>query len=310
MKLIIYYLAIIFTLISQSSGRDADWFSRRLNDLENTLKIENTNDRIFSLSQFMSIASHGEMDEEREMIFKRAQTELLAIPGHAKCFQNKIEEMRVGVLVDSKKTPETLQEMQNNGEKIFWEAEYLSFSTAALRTLRFMPSAETVSVLGHFLNDPESLDGKTLLGNDVVRPGDDFQKRPANAEQAADSIRKLGIEHPPFKNIDGKIMAEEVEAWKEWWNEVKDGKRTYRFIGSKIEYGPDGPASQDVIQRVERDQKRDDERKTGVRKSSTVTEANSSAGSAAKPLSIAGIIAACILIAGVSWYYLRGRRAA
>ncbi len=269
-------------------------------------------DQITYLSDLL-FALHGTYrSEQTEDIRNEATTLLLSIPGHAKYYQDKIEEMRAAVLADSKIPLEEIAKMQDRGQKINWEAEYLSYSTASLRTLRWMPSAETVSVLGHFLNDPEGRDGKTLLGNNVVHPGDDFQKRPANAEQATESIRLLGIEHPPFRNIDGRITDEEVDAWRDWWNEVKAGKRTYRFIGSKVEYGPDGPASMEVVQKAERDQKRDVEREAGHKKSVIATDSASTPipGAVNDSLTFSGIIAACAAVAGALWYYLKRRTAA
>jgi len=310
MRYIFIYTAIIFVSISQSQGRDPEWFKRRSNDLENAIKIENMNDRINALGAFMSLGSHGEMDEEKKMIFNRAQAELLSIPGHAKYYQDKIEEMRAGVLADSKKSAAEIARMQDHGEKVFWEPVYSSYAESTLRTLRYMPSAETVAVLGHFLNDPEGRDGKTAISTPRRSPGDDFDPHPSNAEAATSSLRHLGIETPPFRNPDGAITDEEIDAWKDWWNEVKEGKRTYRFIGSKVEYGPEGPASKEVIQHAERDRKRDEERETGHRKSSTAAETGATTTVAAKPLSIAGILAAFALVGGAVWYYLRGRRAA
>jgi hypothetical protein len=65
----------------------------------------------------------------------------------------------------------------------------------------------------------------------------------------------LGIANPP---TDGAIPdrqgyfydLDKVDAWKAWWNEVKAGKRTYRFIGSSVEYGPDGPIEKDKVRQT------------------------------------------------------------
>jgi len=247
---------------------------------------------------------------ERQANFEKAQSTLLSIPGHAKYYQDKIEKMRAELLENSKKTREEIIQMHIDGKKVLDEPNYLSDSEVALRTLKFMPSAETVSVLGHFLNDPVGRDGKSLLGHPLSNPGDDFGPRLSHAEVATEMIRALGIEHPPFRDSKGTITPEEIDAWKDWWNEVKDGKRTYRFIGSKIEYGPDGPATKEVIQHAERDRKRDEEREAGHRKTSTAPETGSAVATVAKPFSLAGILAACALVGGAIWYCLRSRKAA
>ena len=247
-------------------------------------------------------------ETERQANFEKAQTSLLAIPGHAKYYQDKIDKMRAELLANSKKSDEERNRLQSEGHDVLDESTYLSDTGIAIRTLRVLPSAETVSVLGYFLNDPVLRDGKTLLGNRLI-PGD-YTPHRSNAELATDDIRQLGIEHPPFKDFKGVITPDEIDAWKDWWNEVKDGKRTYRFIGSKVEYGPDGPASKEVIKHVERDRKRDEERETGHRKSPIAPATDSPAAEAAKPLSITGILAACALIGAAVWYFLRGRKLA
>jgi len=242
-------------------------------------------------------------------VFHAAQEALLSIPGHAKYYQDKIDKMRTELLENSKRTREEIIQMHAHGKKVLDQPEYLSDTEVAIRTLKFMPSAETVSVLGYFLNDPVGRDGKTLLGRPSARSGD---SPPAlsNAQLATDVIRDLGIEHPPFRDPKGVITSEEIDSWKDWWNQVKEGKRTYRFIGSKIEYGPDGPAAKEVIQRSERNQKRDEEREIGHKKSTTAPESGSVAGVAAKPLSIAGILAACALVGAAVWYFVKGRTVA
>ncbi len=214
-----------------------------------------------------------------------------------------------GSVINSKKNPLEINKLRDEGIKVLDEPNYLSDAEVALRTLKFMPSAETVSVLGHFLNDPVGRDGKSLLGTLLKTPGADYGPRASHAELATEIIRALGIEHPPFRDIKGVITPEEIDAWKDWWNEVKAGKRTYRFIGSTVEYGPDGPTSMEVVQKAERDQKRDVEREAGHRKSLTNLEATSAAQTA-KPFSIAGILVAGILAAAAIWYYVRGKRIA
>ncbi|MEO5713196.1 MAG: hypothetical protein ABIT37_06880 [Luteolibacter sp.] len=313
----IFTIIICFIFISflQTTlmGRDPKWFENRMGDLNRAIQIPNNNERIAALGDFLDIGTVRNMDEEQKSIFYKAQAELLAIPGHAKYYQDKIEEMRKKVLIDSKRTPQELEKMQNEGQEIMWESTYEHFREISLRTLQFMPSAETVSVLGHFLDDPEGKDGKNVIGR-LIENGQDYAPRPRNAEQAAKSIRKLGIEHPPFQepgpNPHDGLFEGEVDAWQSWWSQIRDGKRTYRFIGSKIEYGADGPASKEVVQRAERDRKRDEEREVGHKKSAIAPETGSTAAVAAKPLSIAGILAACALIGGAVWYYLRGRKAA
>jgi hypothetical protein len=262
---------------------------------------------ILKLSEGLRKTSRSNMYsiEGTQEVNRLLRDKLLAIPGHAKYYQQKIEKMRSDLLEISKKNPLEVIKMQQEGMEVIDEPNYLSDTESALRTLEYMPSAETVSVLGHFLNDPEGRDGKTLLGNPRHRPGDDFPPRASNAEVATDVIRELGIEHPPFKER-GTITAEEIDAWKDWWNEVTAGKRTYRFIGSNIEYGPDGPASKEATQRADRNQKRDAERAAGHIKSEPARSATASAGNTkANSGSIVSIAAALVVLLSIAGFLAR-----
>jgi hypothetical protein len=247
---------------------------------------------------------------ERQRNFEIAQAALLATPGHAQYYQGKIEAMRAEALSNAKKTDDELFEMQANDQEVVNEWSYSSYcGTTAFPILAQMPSPETVAVLGHFLNDPEGRDGKKITGRAVVRSTG--ASLTINAEGAAKAIRNLGIDHPPFKAPVGReregLSEGEVDAWKDWWNEVKDGKRTYRFIGSNIEYGPNGPASKEAIGRAERNQKRDAERSAGHKKATSVTSPTPVITQISKPSSIAGILAACALVTAAFWYFLKGR---
>ena len=277
--------------------------------LEKSEAIEKLGEGVRKTSRLdiYSIDGTGEVSK----ILKNA---LLSIPGHAKYYQDKIEFLRVEVLANARKSDDEIGKMQDEGKNVVHESDYETFgSMIAFPTLSLLPSAESVAVLGSFLNDPVGRDGKTLLGGQRDRPGNDFPPHPCNAEMATAAIRNLGIDHPPFpvpKGRAGESMSDrEVDAWKGWWDEVKSGRRTYRFIGSSIQYGPDGPASAEIIQRVERDRKRDDERAAGRTKSSSGPESAPQATGIREPLAVAGLVAACALVGAAAWYFLRGRKA-
>lgn len=272
-------------------------------------------ERIEILGRALGVANKGGLNDEERPIFYRAQSMLLSIPGHAKYYQDKIESMRIEVLANAKKSDDEIFEMQLKDQEVVNAGTYERYGAMiAFPTLGLMPSAEAVAVLGHFLNDPEGRNGKTLLGHNRSNPGDDFGPHPINSEGATNAIRNLGIEHPPFKAPVGReregLQEGEVEAWKNWWNDVNEGRRTYRFIGSPIEYGPDGPATKEVIQRSQRNMRRDEERAVGRRKATSGVDSKSLIAKLSKPTLIAGILAACALVAGAVWYFLRGRKMA
>ncbi len=244
-------------------------------------------------------------------VFKRAQTMMLAIPGHAKHYQDKIESLRAEVLANTK-IPDEVARLQQDGKQPIHIGDYNDFRKVAFPVLGLLPSSESVAVLGHFLNDPESRDGRFMTGELI--PRNDYQHYPPNCAAAYIAIANLGIENPPGDAKPDKRLydydLDQVDAWKEWWNEVKEGRRTYRFIGSSIEYGPDGPASKEVIQRVERDRKRDEERTAGHKKSSITAESESAAFQASKPSSIAWLVASIGLCAAAVGYFVKNRKSA
>jgi hypothetical protein len=248
-------------------------------------------------------------DPARQESLEMAQSAMLATSGHAKYYQEKLESMRSEALANLDKSSDEIERMRLGG-KITELGDYDDFRQTIFPILGLLPSCETVSVLGHFLNDPESRDGRDLTG-EVIR-FTDYQHYPPNCAAAYIAIANLGIEKPPGgakpdRNAYDYNLAE-VDAWKNWWNQVKDGNRTYRFIGSPIEYGPDGPASVEVIQRAKRNMKRDEERTAGHKKSFSVGEPTSVIAQIRKPSSIIAIFIAFALIAGAAWYFLIRRR--
>lgn len=243
-------------------------------------------------------------EPSRQENFKIAQTALLAFQDHATYYQDKIESMRAEAVENAKKSYDEIRRLRNEGTAVE-QAEYENFRQNAFAVLGLLPSPQAVAVLGHFLNDPEDRD---------IKQRGDVLAFPPNCGAAARALNKLGIENPPNKNVAtdprwSEFDLREVDAWKDWWHEVKAGKRTYRFIGSDVEYGPDGPASKEVIERVGRDRKRDDERANGHPKVSTASEATPIGSQISKPSSIAAAMAACALIGAAVWCFLKRRAA-
>jgi hypothetical protein len=98
-----------------------------------------------------------------------------------------------------------------------------------------------------------------------------------------------------------------VDAWKQWWSEVKSGKRTYRFIGSPIEYGPDGPATKEQMERATKHQRRED-RTTGGHGSSPVASEESGSSVKKTNQSIYVLLAAvAALLGSFAWYSRKTR---
>lgn len=228
----IFLFCVIFAH-QTTEARDPDWFQRRSSDLEDALKAQIDSERIPLLANFMGMA-RGKMDDEQSVLFYRAQAALLATPGHAKYFTNLLEQKKQDMLAD--------------------KASYHDYTEAqeALAVLAYLQSPETVAVLGELVGDPVGRDGK-LLGGGAVWDGDGWF--PVNCQIALSCFEALPIENGPKLTKDdfGATNFSGVDKWKEWWEEVKAGKRTYRFKGSPIEYGPDGPVSAKELERREHD---------------------------------------------------------
>jgi len=294
--------ALMVTISGIAYGRDPDWFIRRSVQLEQVISLNDSDEKIEALAAFVRIGHSGRMDEEQQAIFQRSQTTLLQIPGHAIYFQNKLESLRTKTIEFSKlaEDPYKMKVNQAFGEYEAYQRNVI-FPTLAL-----LPSSETISVLGHFLNQPEGRDGKDLLGR--PRAHGDFVPHPIAAGAATIAIRQLGIEHPPFRQRPGardyEFSPEEIDAWKDWWNEVKEGKHTYRFIGSNIDYGPDGPATKEQLQRIERNRQRE---ATANRPRSAVSSAEADEASHAKTrIALGG--AMLVLLASIFYVFKAKRR--
>jgi hypothetical protein len=261
------------------------------------------------LADYVLRLSRGTNIEKGERpVFHAARNLLLSIPGHATYFQNKLESLRAKTL-ELAKLPEDQDPYKMKVGQAFGDYDMYQKSTV-FPTLALLPSSETVAVLGHFLNDPEGRDGRDLLGNRFQRS--DVELAPINAGAAAIALRRLGIEHPPFRGFrdhdhrNFNYTPEEIDAWKDWWNEVKDGKRTYRFIGSPIEYGPDGPASKEQLQRIERNRQREASSKA-PRSAATSPEVEEPSEKPSSKIGIAIGGAVLVLLASII-YVLRAKK--
>lgn len=244
-----------------------------------------------------TLSNHG---AEVERMYQLIQATLLAIPGHAEYYRDDINKARAKFEEALKGGDETLI-----GETRQYLAGKLLFD---FPTLDHLPSVETVRVLGEFLSDergyvkmPEhpTLEDLTtdVSGSPVFR-------------RAAASLGKLPIVNKPIPASTQFRTPDDVRPWKQWYEQIKAGNRTFRFEGDATEYDLNGPASKDTLVRIERDRMRDAERLAGRRKASPDTGFVSQALNLSKPSSIAGLLAAAGLCAAALWYFLTGERVA
>ncbi len=289
------------------SAQQPDWSSRKMAELDRILAMEKPEERISLLGPFMGIAAYGResMSEDQTAVFERARDALVSVPGHARFYQERINRCRSEVQANAQKPGEEIARLEREGK---WTGlgDYETIRKQAFQILRELQSAETVSVLGDFLDDPEGRDRKNLLGLPVEISG--TRKFGPNCLAASVALSNLGIEHPPSEfrrdfGYAGSVsyindeQLREVDAWKDWWNEVEAGKRTYRFIGSSIEYGPDGPASAEALKRIALADKRDAQRAGGKMRA-----AGQSGDEGEKPEGRSGVViwtVSLVLLAGL-----------
>jgi hypothetical protein len=224
--------------------------------------------------------------EEFSRLLLRAQKAMIVIPGHADYLSKRISDLKPAWREDSNKV------------------SYDNTRMWTMQTLQYIPSPDAVRVLGEFLADEEQTQAPITPGSDPdsFGPG-------SNASLAVDALKNL-IEKPPVGADRNFQKPGDVLSWQLWYEQIKAGNRFFRFKGDPTEYDLSGPASKEKLQRVERDLKRDEERLAGHKKSTTDSDSRTTLTQITKPSAIAGILAACALLAGAVWYFLRGRKGA
>jgi hypothetical protein len=221
------------------------------------------------------------MSDDKREIFNRAQTALLAIPGHAEYYRDRINEARrkVDVL-----PPDSVERGPLRG--MLYNEQMNGF-----QTLSQLPSAETIRVLGEFLFD----DRGTL-------PGDGEQaavERPISRD-AATALSKLPLVARPVTSKESG--REDTPTWRLWYQQVKAGTRTFRFVGDPKEYN-----LRDIMQQQAAVDStvRPPRHVTADRPPATIVAdaAPASGSSGALPILIAAVLA----ILAALWYFLRVR---
>ncbi|MCB1133338.1 MAG: hypothetical protein KDN05_19610, partial [Verrucomicrobiae bacterium] len=108
----------------------------------------------------------------------------------------------------------------------------------------------------------------------------------------------------------GYDCPEDTRPWRQWYQEIKDGKRTFRFEGDPTEYDLDGPAPKQKLERIALADRRDTERAHGrERGGTTANESAREMTEADRGLPVAvSIAAAALLFVSVTWYVARRRK--
>ncbi len=282
-----YFKSTIWILLCLTSvlGAQSAWLAERTEQINAAEKLP-PNEMFEKIGYLLEIGAGKNPRDEQKAVFKRVQYLMLQNPGHARYYKNKLDKAREDFL-NKRISYHTYTEIQDE-----------------LGVLRYLPSAETVAVLGELVEDPVGRDGELLGGAGSVSYGDGWF--PVNALIASGSLGSLGIEGGPVTSPLEEDQWAAVDRWKEWWKEVKDGKRTYRFKGSPTVYDANGPVTGEKLQKIERENKREEDRSSTHGQGSTAARTNP-ALAIPKASPFAMIAAALAVMVSLVWYFAKAR---
>ncbi len=152
-------------------------------------------------------------------IYQEGQRILLSIPGHAYYYRDQI---------NAAKPKLRSGEISLN--------DWFNLLMYSFQTLQHMPSEETVEVLGEFGKDQFGLPGSENPDDYKNIPGIEGWDSDLSSAGTArispyayNALDSLGIESPPDEE---KNVSLRDRVWGPWWEEVRTGRRKYRFKGS------------------------------------------------------------------------------
>ena len=237
------------------------------------------------------------------MIYKQMQEVVTSIPNHAKYFTDKLEESwklnaeRVRTAEAQPEWQALLEKMKDTAEgaKVMFSlnrdmwGDYPDISSESLRMLGHIPSTESVRALGHYLRKRDEPEIKKYNS-----PGTGFSAAESLTEMISDGPIQMWM-----------ASWEDVPRWQKWFDEVKAGKRTFRFVGSNVEYTLDGPADAKTLERI-RNKDSGGQHSGGRRKHAMESEEKSGSNKMGTPFQV-GLIAS-ILLGLVALTFLLKRR--
>lgn len=185
-------------------------------------------------------------DPEIDKVYKQIQELVTSIPDHTKYFTDKIEEAyesHAEIVRKIEYPPDLATRVQKmieaRGIEFYRDwlrgqwGDYEEISSKNLGILGHIPSTESVLALGHYLRERDE-------------PGIKIEC-PKTGNLAAESLTGL-ISDGPMRTW--MASWEDVPKWQKWFDEVKAGKRTFRFVGSDVDYTLDGPANAKTQERI------------------------------------------------------------
>jgi hypothetical protein len=153
---------------------------------------------------------------ETDILFRQIQQEVLSIPGHAHYLVEEMERKRAAL------TPGQYRSNYDLNRVVIFE------------TLKRLPSADTVQVLGGYLSDERDSPPPRY-------PGQDYIDEPATCHLATTALFKLGLRDVPMGG-NNRPIDQTLKDYRLWWEEIKSGRKAFSFKGENVEYRfkPDG----------------------------------------------------------------------
>lgn len=174
--------------------------------------------------QISSLAKYSDKNDLAAESLRRELIDgLISIPGHAQLFADEIRREQAEVANIVRRGPYGKRIPYNDRR-----ARYL------LYILPLLPSPECIKALGSFLNDEMDTPSEPS-------PSQDWQDLPANCYLSAQGLVKIGLRDSPQKTAYTESPVD-LKLWREWYDEVKSGRKTFSFKGQSVEYRfkPDG----------------------------------------------------------------------
>jgi hypothetical protein len=215
---------------------------------------------------------------------------MVSIPGHAEYYAKRIKAQQAE-LEDALKGTST----DRTG---IAKAKLLEEQMYGFATLKAMPSPETVRVLGEFLYDPWGLRPNLQQGE---YPDLDEEGITSHSWRALVALAALPLAHKPVQPRPNRWVDyhQDIDAWKLWYEQVRAGTRTFRFVGDPREYNLHGPVASGVEPTVARQHRPADDAPPAV-----VEESPQPADRGP----IIGLFVALLLLVAAAWRVFRSRR--
>ncbi len=292
MKLFKRLTFMLFLLaVSARADERSEWFAERRAWIEQS-KSAQTPESMLNLARIVTGVGRNldQASPEAKDLFYQAKEQLLAIPGHAEFYRNRIIQAQ--------------EHLKNQVGEAPW-SDYHKEIENGFQVFPHLHSPEGVRVLGE------------LLSNAWVPPGNETAPLSGKfiplSVSATVTLPKFPLLDKPFKDpITQENVGTAHADWQLWYEQIKSGKRTFRFEGDPTEYDLNGPAAGQKLAHISRDRKRDEERQAG-RDRTTVSPAATTPATASKhskSMPVALLIAGMVLLVSLGWYFLNRRKTA